>query len=372
MKQITLILTSALSLFFASCNNQTASKIFYQENNYNTTKEIKSFDNKLFILGQHFTKEDTIQHTTTILCLDTSLKKLWDKHFGNVHSKERFESFSIGKDGNIYVGGYNENLKSALLLKINQKGEMIWRKKFNSINSFNNVEVYNDSFIIVAGTKHFSDAELIKDTSVIQKMDLNGTPVWTKSICLDNGIRFLKLANDKIMFCTNGIYNSTYLNSKLFCLNQNGEIEWEYNLDLANTAIDNGVKAINLKIDNNKEIYVLCQSHNMYNTAMTLFKFDLLGRKINTYKIDLANLPDKKNNKDRPFLVTGLNVSVFNKEPYQIIIRKDKQNNPFFSSTSANNQLIDFTELNNKIFTIANTGELDKHLSEWQISKLDE
>lgn len=136
IKQSIFILLFTFNFVFTSCNSQTKSKSFYDENNFNTTKQIKSFDNKLFILGQHFVKEDTVEHTTSILCLDTSLNKLWDRHYGNYNSDERFESFSIAKNGSIFIAGYNTNSKHALLLKIDQKGRLIWRKEFNSVNAF--------------------------------------------------------------------------------------------------------------------------------------------------------------------------------------------------------------------------------------------
>jgi hypothetical protein len=373
MKHCILILTSLFALFFISCNSQTASEIFYDENDYNTVREIQSFENKLFILGWHFIKEGATEKTTSILCLDTSLNKLWDKHYGNLKSDEEFKSFSITKDGSLFVAGSNNNLKSAILLKINQKGELIWRKEYNSINSFENLEIYNNNSIIIVGTKRFTDTDFLKDSSVIQKLDLQGNVIWTKPICPDLGLRFMKLTNDKIIFCTNaGFYSGGYPDSKLFCLDQNGQIAWTYNLDLKNTGIDKGVKAINLKIDNNnKDIYALCQSHNVYITTMSLFKFNLSGQKTDSYTIDLSTLKSKENNHDKYFLFTGLNINAYKQEPFQIVIRKDSQNNPYFSSASADNQLINFIELNHKTYIIANKGELEKHHSAWQVLKLD-
>lgn len=372
MKQITLILTSALYLFFVSCNSKTVSKTFYDENSFNTTKEIKSFENKLFILGQHFIKEDTIEHTTSILCLDTSLNKLWDRHYGSVNSDERFESFSITKDGNIFIAGYNSNSKSALLLKINQKGQMIWRKEFNSVNAFYNVAVYNENYLIVAGRKQFSNTGLYRDSSFIQKMDLNANVIWTKSICLTlPAPNFLKLIDDKIIFCANTYFNNSYYpNGKLFCLNENGLTEWTYDLDVNSTAIDKGVNINNLKIDHNNGIYVLCQSFG--KADMALIKFSSSGQKINTYRANIETLKNNANNEDEVFLYTGLDLVADDKAPVTIIIKESSRNVPYFTSIDVDRQNIDFIKIKDKVYTIANEGELSNHYSNWLIEKRNE
>lgn len=357
-------------LLLTSCYSQNVSKTFYEENENNTVKEIKYHNNKIFILGQHFTKNDTLLQTTSILCLDSYLNKLWDKNYGNQKLNERFVSFSVTKEGNLYVAGYNGKTKSALLLKINQLGEQIWKKEYNSLEKFDKIEIYNDSSIILLGYKHFSDTQLYQDSSVIVKMDLNGNTFWSKSITLGSYGGYIKIAKDKVIFCTNtSNYIGRYPDSKLFCINQNGQIDWTFNLDLKNTTIDNGVNAINLKIENKKDIYILCKSHNMYNNSIVLFKFDTLGSLLNSIKIDFSKLPEKENSKDAVFLLSDFILNRNKEEPYQILLRKNKKNYPYFSSSIGNLHLIDFIETKNSIYSISNIS-LGKNYLAWHISKV--
>ncbi|MFC0779506.1 hypothetical protein [Flavobacterium sp. HJSW_4] len=369
MKKIQIVI-AVLLISIPYCNSQSNSRFFYDESNYNTTKEIKSFDNKLFVLGQHFLKKDSVQHVTSILCTDTALNKIWDKHLGNYDADERFESFSLDPDGNLFLSGYNGKQKSALLSKLSTTGELQWKKEFNNITSFNNLEIYNNNSLIIAGTKSFPNSAVTTDSTVISKTDFNGNILWTKTICPDIGLRFLKLLGDKIILCVNTTNSPvSFPISKLFCLNQNGEIEWSYDLDLKNTAIDFGVKSIKLKIVDDQNILVLCQSHNSRNPILVLQKFDQSGKKISSYKVEHTELTKTENLNDKVVLLTGLSYFVYGKKPLQIILKEDEKKEPYFCLTETVDHLIDFVTINNERYLIANKLDLEKHFSKWQISK---
>lgn len=377
MKQHILFLTILFSVICLSCNSQTQKAMFYDENNNNTTKEIKSYDNKLFILGQHFFEDGDIQRTSTILCIDTALNKIWDRHLGNYSTKERFEHFTIDNTGNIFITGYVEESKSTLLLKLNTKGEIIWRKEFKDLTSFNNVESYNDSSLIIAGAKRFSDTEIEQDSLYVQKLNYNGEIIWSTALCFKHIDAFLGLAKDKIIVCSNaGRYDpySYFPASKLICLNQDGTIDWTYDLNLTNTNIDKGVNALNMKILDNETIYVLCMSLNPYIGNMTLFNFSLAGEKRETILVDVSTLENIADNKDSLFLFTRKSLFRYDREKRkdveeQMIIRKDSKNTPYFTLTDAENSLVDFIELNNTIYMIGNNGDLANNYSRWVVLK---
>jgi hypothetical protein len=370
--KLNIVLFTLIASFVSACDSTSPGKTFYDENNYNTVKEIKSFNNQLFILGQHFSKEGSIQHTTSLLCLDTLLNRVWDKHLGDVNAKEWFESFSINSKGEIFLAGYNEQSKSALLLKLNVKGETAWRKEYAAVHAFTNIEVYNDTALIVAATKKYPVQTWTQDSCFIQKLDPNGNVVWTRTASiLNNPPGFLKMAKDKIIFFTNiGIDNNSPAPiSKLICLDQSGNTDWVFNLTPTITEMTSGAKAINLKVAGNGQIYTLCQSNDM--RSMALLTFDLTGQQGKTYQPELANLPtDKMNGKDDDILMfTGFNVDLYKKDPIQVIVKKDKQQQPYFAATATGNQLIDLVTINNSVYKIANTGDLGNHLSAWQVIK---
>lgn len=239
---------------------------------------------------------------------------------------------------------------------------------------FYNIEVYDDNSLIVAGSKHFSDTGLYQDSSFVQKMDLNANIIWTKQLCLTPPTpNFLKLVDGKIIFCaTTNSDNSYYPNSKLFCLNGSGETEWGHKFYLSNAIIDKGVKAIKLKIQDSKNIYVLCQSYG--DPHLELFKFDLSGRKINTYQANISglknNLADKS--KNRIFLYTGMVLAVDDKKPIKIVIKETSKNVPYFTTTDADQKFVDYARMNGKIYSIADEGELSRHYSNWLVEKRKE
>ena len=368
-----LFLTTIFSLtILISCTSQSSDGIFYDDNNTNRTKEIESFNNQLYLLGQHNFKENDIERTTSILCIDTSFKKIWDIHFGNNKTDERFENFTIDKQGNLYVTGHNSNSTSALLIKTNSSGQTIWKKEFKNIVSLNQIKLIDDKSIIVAGIKRFSETEIIRDSSFIQKIDSSGNAIWNTPICKDGGLRFLELSNDKIIFCLNaGAFNGQYPNSRLYCLTQNGKIEWSKDLDLTATGIDLGVKAINLKVDNTGTINVLVQSHNSYSPKMQLVQYDTIGNKLKSILCDIQSLNTNNKVQDRIYLYTGLNLSTPKSSSNGLVIKKDNFGNFYFTLIPTDGKTIyhDFIELNNSFYIISDVVDNDKHTSKWKITK---
>jgi hypothetical protein len=104
---------------------------------------------------------------------------------------------------------------------------------------------------------------------------------------------------------------------------------------------------------------------------MALLTFDMAGQQGKTYQPELANLPNEKMNgkEDDILMFTGLNVDIYKKDPIQVIVKKNQQQQPYFAATATGNQLIDFVTINNSVYKIANTGDLGNHLSTWQVIK---
>jgi hypothetical protein len=370
MKQHIAIFSLIITLISACNSTSSHQAIFYDEMDYNTVKEIKTQQDQLFILGQHFVQVNANRATTSLLCLDTSLNRLWDKHFGDVRERERFESFAVTSKGDIFLAGYNEKLECAVLYKLDAKGETTWRTEYVGLNTFKNIEVYHDTTLFVVATKKSAETTSGGDSAFILKLEQDSGHISWKTACgMLDAVGYLKLANDKVIFYSNaGIYNPPFPNSKLFCLDQSGKTEWVYNLDPAATGMTNGVKALQLKADENGLIYTLCQSHDM--RSMALFTFNLAGQKLNICQADLAHLADEqKASQDALLLFTGLNVDIYGKGQAQMIVKKDGQQKPYFTGTATGNQLIDFVTINNSVYKIANTGNLANHYSSWQVIK---
>ena len=374
MKQNLVIATIFILTILTSCKSQNSDGVFYDENNTNRTKEIQTFNNQLYVLGQHNFTDKNIERTTSILCIDTLFKKIWDIHFGDNKNDERFENFGMDKQGNLYITGHNSNSKSSLLIKTNSNGQTIWRKEFQNIVSLNQIKFINDTSIIVAGTNRFSETEIIRDSSFIQKIDSSGNTIWKTPICKDGGLRFLELSENKIIFCLNaGIFNGQYPNSKCFILNENGEIEKSVDLDQASTGIDLGVKVIQLKINKRNKIAILCLSHNPRNLKMQLIQLDNNGNKFATLEYGDKNLNSNTKESDKLFMNSGMNISGGGKKPTTIVVKESNNGELYFTQLETDNKT-SFTnsiELNNKIYTIGDINDFEKHTSKWKVTKTE-
>ncbi len=105
-------------------------------------------------------------------------------------------------------------------------------------------------------------------------------------------------------------------------------MEWSYGLNLEIVGIDKGVKAIALKVEHEKDVYVLCRSYNQFIMNMALVRLDMTGKKKDIVCSNPVSLDIRQESKHQPFLFTGLSIAVHKKEPGQIILRKDNNGDP--------------------------------------------
>jgi hypothetical protein len=369
MKQFLFI--SAFFIFLTACNSKKNEKFFYDENNTNRTKEILVYNNDLFIIGQHNFTQNNIERTTSILCIDTNFNKKWELHLGDNKTNERFQNFAADKLGNLYITGNISSLNSSILIKASKTGNIIWRKEFKNINSLNQIKFLNDSSLIVAGTKRFSETDLLNDSTFIQKIDTSGNTIWKMPISKDIGLRFLEVQNSKIIFCLNaGIYNDLYPNSKLFILNESGAIEKAVDLDFKTTGIDLGVKAIKLFLNKSNEINILLQSHNRYNLNMKLMVFDNLGTFVKTIEYDPKKQIQNTIESDKLYLRTGLLISGAGVKNGEIVIKEKNSGEIYFTTQESKDIHVGFTnsiELNNTTYTLGDVN--DNNNAKWRIAK---
>ena len=355
------------------CKSQKNTAIFYDENDNNRAKEIETFNNQLFILGQHHLIENDIEKCVTILCLDTLVKKNWEINLGDRKKRESFENFTIDKKGNFYVTGYNDGTKSALLLKINPTGQIIWQKEFRDILSLNEIRCANDTSIIVVGVYNYtkSESELIKDSSFIQKIDSSGNTIWKQPICKNGTIRFLELSDNKIIFCSNlADITNLQLNSICYVLNMNGKFEQIISLDQASTGIELGVKVVQLKIDEKKRVNIFCMSHNTHVPKIKLVQIDLEKKKLLVLEYDKEIGKMNKKENDKIFMFSGMVINEDKKETRAIVAKQNDEGEMYLSYVESDDEsYITSVELNNSTYSIGNRFVPGEFKSKWIVKK---
>jgi hypothetical protein len=369
MKQFLFI--SAFFIFLTACNSKKNEKFFYDENNTNRTKEILTYNNDLFIIGQHNFTQNNIERTTSILCIDTNFIKKWELHLGDNKTNERFQNFAADKLGNLYITGNISSLNTSILIKASKTGQIIWRKEFKNISSLDQIKFLNDSSLIIAGTKRLSEMDLLNDSAFIQKIDTNGNTVWNMPISKDIGLRFLEIQNSKIIFCLNsGVFNGYYLNSKLFILNENGAIEKAADLDFKAAGTGLGVKAIKLFINKSNDINILTQSYNRDDPNIRLLFFDSLGNYTRSVEYDPKKQMQNTNENDKLYLHTGLSISGAGVKNGEIVINEKNSGEIYFTTNESNNNKVSFTnsiELNNTLYILGDVN--DNNNAKWRIAK---
>jgi hypothetical protein len=374
MRRILYLFQALLLVSFLSCQSDKAGS-YYDEKSNNRVKKILVYENRLYILGQRIMKEGTMEYHNALLCTDTLFNKIWDKKFGDHSNGEFLEDFCIDKKGNFFLVGYNQSKKLAFLIKCNPLGETSWRKDFPEVKRFGNIRMYRDSALVLAGTRAVKDTTLINDSGFVQKTDLEGNLQWRKPLALDIGLRFLEIWKDKIILTANtGQADYSLMpQTKTFCLNAQGDMDWVTDLDGRNTGIEKGVKTLNMRIDPEKGIYILCQSHNNFLAGIKIIQLNEAGQKINEFATDINTVLSNKCAKSKGTLFMTADVALSSpqvqSEPAALCIKRDVSGTPYFCSMPAKPFLVDFVQLGQTTFTVGNISDPQKFFCYWKLGR---
>lgn len=127
-----------------------------------------------------------------IIKYDQKGNVLWYKTWGG-NNYENIHSMSLTKEGDIIVvGNYNssdidgmpkESEQGAMILKYNKNGELLWQKSYNhsSIQQFDSVKITQNEDIIIGGSfSTIYDEYPENDQIIIIKYNKDGNIVWEK------------------------------------------------------------------------------------------------------------------------------------------------------------------------------------------------
>lgn len=195
---------------------------------------------------------------------------------------------TIDNDGFIYVVGYlwNQSSTDIVTVKINNSGELIWRKIIGNADTFDvptSMTVNNLGEIYIAGITHHDE----KVTYYISKINSSGQVVW-ENIEDDfpnetwNEPRIIHQdSNGNIIVCGIGYDQDLKSKSVITKFDAKGSIIWK-RLKTFNTTINNEIVLTDgwptdFTIDSNDNIYVTNIFSQEFNYSSLTLKYDFNG-----------------------------------------------------------------------------------------------
>jgi tetratricopeptide (TPR) repeat protein len=165
------------------------------EKNYGGKEEeqgcslVELADGGFILAGYSDTADDSDSPSNKNIYLvrcDASGNKIWDKHIGSSQTIEEAKAIMATKDGNFFVLGNSMNLNTKpneepnndiILLKINEKGELLWQKSYGTAsndeaNGFTSTE---EGLVIVGATEDKGRWDMY-----LLALDDQGNELWSK------------------------------------------------------------------------------------------------------------------------------------------------------------------------------------------------
>lgn len=261
-----------------SCLIRIENKILNQEwsvtqdtlKNYNTQHLINSKDGgfiiveNTWIIGSAPDKE--LKTDIKVIKTDKNGTMVWSKVFGGLNGEEIANAAIETKDGNIIIIGrtnstdFGLELKGSndlLLLNLNSKGEMIWKKNYGGTKSDIGKDIVelDDGSFILGGDTFSNDGDVSKITGNsdywLIKIDSKGEVIWERTYGRElyetlNKIRVYK-NNEIVLLGSSNSRDSVVINARngfftdkehlwLVKVDSLGNLIWDYQYE---RAIDN-------------------------------------------------------------------------------------------------------------------------------------
>lgn len=217
----------------------------------------------------NYTESGTLNYDFLVMKINSEGTLLWCKSFGG-SDRDYPNSVLQDSDNNILLTGdtysvdFINNQIGSGFVKLDESGNIIWKKAFNSnrINvSFRTINSVNyDGYIFIGQGMNPKDDRYLNVDFWLMKIDLDGNLIWEKKIGDTNTDEICN-----IMFKTsdgNYVFGGTYCydckyHSPLYKINDEGEIIWEFDIRdyisgykiFAEEAKDGGIIVVGLNRD---------------------------------------------------------------------------------------------------------------------------
>lgn len=244
----------------------------------------KTFDGGFLIAG--YTVSFSLSNWSDIYIIrtDSNGDTLWTKTIGD--SLDEYASdIKRLPDGNFIVAGYgrvnSSNNYDALLIKIDQDGNVLWTKSYGGSNNdqFTEVEIASDGLIAVGTTNSFSP---IGNKEVyLLKTDFNGNVHFFKTFNFGDfseGHSIKELYDGGFIIAGANYFSNSVYNIFIIRCDKDGNFIWQKSFGGAGNEIANSV----IQLNTTKEIYITGYTFSYGNGYADIFimKLNELGDSI--------------------------------------------------------------------------------------------
>lgn len=180
-----------------------------------------------------------------VLHIDKKGNVLWKKTFGD--SRDDYATtVKTVKDGFV-IAGYTKmrgpKSISYWIARLDKSGNLLWEKFYGSysINYAYQLLLMKDGLVVVGSTSAFSR----KRGVYIVKTGFDGKLKWQKTISNVKYKSAKKINNSIILLCSLQTKSRYFSKSKIFEINNNGEIKWQKELSTKNNILYNDIEVDN-------------------------------------------------------------------------------------------------------------------------------
>lgn len=136
--------------------------------------------NEGYIVCGHTRSKGAGSYDYFLIKIDNSGSTVWEKTYGK--SKEDFASAIIGTpDGGFLISGNSRNIETNLfeawLVKIDQKGNQVWERKYEGYDVINSIANAPDGGFIAAGNTYKGGEN---SSWIVLRIDITGEIIWEK------------------------------------------------------------------------------------------------------------------------------------------------------------------------------------------------
>ena len=198
-------------------NTHSYSDTYSGENTFTMFNDvIQTKDQGFIALGKTNSRSIRNNWTGLIVKYDKSGNKEWVKTFNNLTAVN--EIVAIGNDY-IITGANFDTPKFGVLMKINEKGEILQESKKDNLN-YSVIEKVNDNEFLISGNNSTTNSNFIS------KIDKDFNVIYTKEFVTHNSINSIKNTSDNGYIVVSGTIANR--NALVIKYNKNNEEEWRY------------------------------------------------------------------------------------------------------------------------------------------------
>jgi len=194
---------------------------------------------------------------------------LWQKTFPSPSNTISPYGFGIDGSNNVYLAAtYAQSPGRTMLMKIDTNGNLVWQRLLSRGSTISSTIFCTGLAVDSSGNSYLGGYVQVDNTAILIKYDTNGNIVWQNITAPSAGYNFTGVALDASgNIYASGITNGTQITK--FKVKSSGTSQWVRNL--------NGSYAHSIAVDASANAYTLGWSNTSGNVGLILAKYDTSG-----------------------------------------------------------------------------------------------